>query len=191
MKRYLLGSLVGAVLLFGWQAVAHMGMHHHDAAYKTVPDQENVIDMFPGIFQEEGQYIFPQADMKAPYAEQAKFQKALEGKPWAQVVYHPAYKSDMGMSALRSFVTAFVCLLIFIWILGKNPGNLWTVSLKGLALGFLMFMFVWYNNNIWMQTPWSVISGELIDLLVGWGLCGLWLGWWLNRKGNNGINYNR
>ena len=27
-------------------------------------------------------------------------------------------------------------------------------------------------------------SGELIDGLVAWGLCGAWLGLWLNRPSN-------
>jgi hypothetical protein len=40
-----------------------------------------------------------------------------------------------------------------------------------------------------MQTPWDVIKGELIDLLVAWGLCGLWLGWWLNRRKKTNTAY--
>jgi hypothetical protein len=140
-----------------------------------------VINTLSGIFKEEGQYLIPRSEANASEEDEQKYMEALKGKPWALVTYHPSYENDMGMSAFRGFTTALLSVLIFIWLIGRNPGNLGTVFLKGVGVGFLMFLFVYYNQNIWMQTPWSVIRGELIDLLVAWGLCGLWLGWWLNR----------
>lgn len=182
MKRYFIGALVGAILLFGWQSIAHTVMHHHDPAYRTVPNQEQVLSTLSGIFKEEGQYFLPMHDVNASTEEQERFMENMKGKPWAQVVFHPRWEYNMGSAMLRSFTTAFLCVLIFIWILGRNPGTYGNIVLKSVGLGSAMFMFVWYNQNIWMQTPWEVLQGELIDLLVGWGLCGLWLGWWLNRK---------
>lgn len=183
MKRYLIGSLVGAILVFGWQAVAHMFMHHHDAGYRTVPNQESAIATLSGIFKEEGQYFIPMVGTDATAEELEKFNTAMEGKPWAQVIYHTRWENDMGKASIRSFSAAFLSVLIFIWLLGKEPGTFGTLILKSLGVGFLMFTFVWYNQNIWMKIPWDVIRGELIDLLVAWGLCGLWLGFWLNKTG--------
>lgn len=184
MKRYLLGSLVGAILLFGWQSVAHMFLHYHDVAYKQVANQENVIQNFSTIFKEEGQYLIPAPDPKASQEEMEKFAEGMKGKPWAMVIYHPTSETNMGTAVLRSFCTAFLSVLIFIWILGKSQDSGTSIFLKSLALGFIMFMFVWYNQNIWMHVPWDVIKGELIDLLIGWGLCGVWLGWFLKRRDN-------
>jgi hypothetical protein len=182
MKRFIIGTLVGAVIVFTWQSAAHMFMNHHDDAFKIVPSQNAVIDILSGLFTEEGQYLVPRTDLNASAEDMQKHDEAMMGKPWAMVTYHPKFESNMGMSALRGFCTAILCVMLFIWILGTNPGTISNVLLKGFALGLLMFLFIYYNSNIWMQTPWSVIKGELIDCLVAWGLCGLWLGWWLNRN---------
>lgn len=182
MKRIIIGSLVGAILVFGWQSVAHMFMHHHDSAYKPAANQENVIASLSTMFKEEGQYLVPRPQPNASEEDMQKYDESMKGKPWAMVVYHPSYENNMGSAILRSFTTALLCVALFIWILGRNPGSFSTIFLKSLGIGFFAYLFVWYNQNIWMQTPWDVTKGELIDLLVAWGLCGLWLGWWLNRN---------
>ena len=184
MKKMLIGTLVGAILVFGWQAVANMTMHHHDANYRTAANDEAVLNALSTNMKDEGQYHVPAININATQEEQQKLMETRKGKPWALVTYHPSFDEDMGSSILRSFVTALLCVAIFIGLLGKSPGSFLSVLLKGLGIGFFSFMFIWYNQNIWMQTPWSVISGELIDGLVAWGLCGAWLGWWLNRPSN-------
>jgi hypothetical protein len=182
MKRLIIGALFGAVLVFGWQAVGHMFMHYHDAAYKAIPGDQNILSALTSAVKDEGQYYIPNMNPKATEEERERYMKESIGKPWALITYHPTATDNMGMRAFRSFTTAFLSVLIFIWLIGKAPGSFSTVLLKALGLGFLMFMYVWYNQNIWMETPWDVIKGELIDLLIAWGLCGLWLGWWLNRR---------
>ncbi|MEJ7828870.1 MAG: hypothetical protein WKF91_11755 [Segetibacter sp.] len=189
MKKAIIGALVGAILVFGWQAIAHVAMHHHDAAYKNIPNEANVLSALTGALKEEGQYLVPGINPNATQEEEERYMKESAGKPWALITYHPIYDNNMGMAAFRSFVTAFFCVLLFIWIMGKDHGNFSTVLLKSLGIGMFAFMFVWYNQNIWMQTPWDVIKGELIDLLVAWGLCGLWLGWWLNRRKKTNTAY--
>ncbi len=181
MKRAIIGALVGAILVFGWQAVAHMFLHHHDPGLKQISNQQTVITNLSGMFKEEGQYLIPRSDPQASQEEMVRFDEGMKGKPWAIVTYHPSYKNDMGMAIARSFVTAFLCVLILIGILGKNAGSLGTIYAKCLGIAVFVFLFVYYNSNIWMQTPWEVIQGELIDLLVAWSLCGIWLGYWLNR----------
>ncbi len=184
MKKLIIGSLVGAVLLFGWQAIAHMFMHHHDAGYKQVPNEAAVLTALSSSIQQEGQYMVPGMDMNATQEEMQKAEEAMKGKPWAMITYHPVYEYDMAMSSIRSFITALFCVMIFVGIIGIHQRNFGLVFLKALGLGFLTWMFVWYNQNIWMQTPWEVIRGELIDLLAGWALVGLWLGWYLTRTTN-------
>jgi hypothetical protein len=181
MKKAIIGALVGAILVFGWQAVSHMFLHHHDGAYKQVANQENVIQTLSGIFKEDGQYLIPRSNPGASQEETARFEEGMQGKPWAMVTYHAAEKSDMGMAAARSYTTAFLSVLIFILLMGKNHGNFLSIFFKSFGIAFFVFLFVYYNSNIWLQTPWEVIRPELIDLLVAWGLAGIWLGWWLNR----------
>lgn len=182
MKKAIIGALVGAILVFGWQAVSHMFMHHHDSANKQVPNQDQVIQTLAGIFKEDGQYLIPRPDPHASQDEMAEYDAELKGKPWAMITYHTAYKGNMAMAAFRSFTTAFLSVLILILILGKNAGTFISILFKCLGLACFVFLFVYYNNNIWWDTPWEVIRAELIDLLAAWGLCGIWLGWWLSKR---------
>ncbi len=182
MKKFLIGALVGAIIIFMWQAVANMTMSHHNDAYNRVPNEQVVYDAIKSNITKEGQYMIPGFEPNGSAEEREAYNKANLGKPWAMITYHPKMTDNMGMRSIRSITSTFLSVLIFIWILGKNPGSFGTIVLKSIALGLLMFMSVWYPQNIWMETPWGVIKGELIDLPVAWGLCGIWLGWWLNRK---------
>ena len=182
MKKAIIGALVGAILVFGWQATSHLFFHYHDTAYKQIAGQEEVINTLSGVFKEDGQYLVPRSNPNSSQEEMAKYDEGMKGKPFALVTYHTADKSNMGMSAIRSYTTALLSILILILILGNNPGNYLSVFLKCIGIAVFVFLFVYYNSNIWLQTPWEVIRPELYDLLAAWGLCGIWLGWWLNRK---------
>ena len=180
MKKAIVGAFVGAILVFSWQAVSHLFLHHHDSAYRQIPGQENVMQTLSAIFKEDGQYLIPRSNPNGSQEEMARFNEAMRGKPWTLVTWHQADRSDMGMSALRSFTTAFLSVLILILILGKRPGSFFSIFFKCIGIAAFVFLFVYYNSNIWLQTPWEVIRPELMDLMVVWGVCGIWLGWWLN-----------
>ena len=182
MKKAIVGALIGAILVFGWQAISHMFLRHHDTAYRQIAGQDSLIQSLSGFFKEDGQYLVPRSNPNGSQEEMAKYNESMHGKPWALITFHRADNSNMGIAAIRSFTTAFLSVLIFIWLIGKNPRNFLTVVIKSIAVACFVFLFVYYNSNIWLQTPWDVISPELIDLLAAWTLCGIWLGWWLNRR---------
>jgi hypothetical protein len=184
MKKAVIGAFVGAIIVFGWQAFSNMVLPHHESQYKQVPDQEKVINTLSQYIKEDGQYLVPRSNAGASAEEENAFQENLKGKPSALIAFHKSHEMNMGVSAFRSFVTAFICVLIFIWLIGRNPGNFVSILLKSIGIGFFAFMLVWYNNNIWLQTPWEVLRAELIDIMVSFTLLGLWLGYFLknNRK---------
>ena len=182
MKRILVGALVGAILMFAWQAISHMFMDYHNAGLKQAPNSQAIMATLSSNITEEGQYFLPDLKPGATQAEETEMNKQMEGKPWAFITYHKAWKTDMVTPMIRQFATMLLVLALFIWVLGKNSGSYSTVLGKSLVTGFIIFLAAWYPQNIWWQTPWPVLQAELIDLLVGWGLAGLWLGWWLNRR---------
>ena len=50
-----------------------------------------------------------------------------------------------------------------------------------IAVGLFTFLWGPFTAHTWFQVPWSAIKGDLIDAIAAWGLCGLWLAWWLRR----------
>jgi hypothetical protein len=57
----------------------------------------------------------------------------------------------------------------------------------GTRLGFVMLfsIFVILQAQLtgmnWWSTPFHSAIGEIIDLLIAWFLCGLWLAWFIGR----------
>jgi hypothetical protein len=76
-----------------------------------------------------------------------------------------------------------VLLLISILVRGGLPSFVGIVT-GSIAVGVFSFLWGPYMMHNWYQLPWSSIQAHLYDAVVAWGLCGLWLGWWLRRPVN-------
>lgn len=183
MKKLLIGSLVGALIIFIWQAASWMVLPIHKEAFKRTASQDALLQNITQALKEDGQYMLPMPPENYTQQQEQDFMKTLEGKPWATITYHSALKSDMVMSIIRGFLIEFLCVLIALAVVRRQANKSFgSVFWSILAFGAVSFLYVWYNGHNWMDIPWSVIKGELIDSLVSWGLCGIWLGWYIGRK---------
>jgi TRAP-type uncharacterized transport system fused permease subunit len=183
MKKLIIGSFVGAILLFVWQALSWTMLHNHENAYKYTPAQYEVMTSLQNNLKEDGQYMIPRGAPGASREEMEKLGKELNGKPWAIVTYHSAYKFDMVMPMVRGFLIALISVLLVCLLIQKFARkNMSSIFGSVFSIGLICFIFVWYNQHNWFQTSWDVLRGELIDNLAGWGFCGLWLGWWYSKK---------
>lgn len=180
MKKLLIGSLVGAILLFGWQAVSWTVAGVHDNAYKYAPGQDSIISFLSTQLPGDGEYLVPRPNPELSKVEQQKQQEAMMTGPWALINYHPKYESEMGKTMLIGFVNCFVCVLLVSLVIRKfevRYRTFFSLFTSVLTFGVICFLFVWYNQHNWFQTTWNVLWGELIDNVVGWGLAGAWLAW--------------
>ena len=183
MKKIIIGSLIGAILLFGWQSLSWTALHIHDDAYQYTSSQETLLTTLKNNLPNEGQYILPSIPPNSSPDAMDSLSRKMNGNPWAIISYHKSYEYDMVMPIVRGFLIALVCVLLVCLVIQKFAKKSF-ISIFGsvLTFGLVSFLFVWYNQHNWFHTPWSILNGELIDNLVGWGLCGLWLGWWYSRK---------
>jgi hypothetical protein len=55
-----------------------------------------------------------------------------------------------------------------------------TIFTACLFIGVIVFTNSPYTVHIWY--PKADIMAHFLDALVSWALCGVWMGWWLNRK---------
>jgi hypothetical protein len=46
---------------------------------------------------------------------------------------------------------------------------------------FALVQGVLYYMN-WWEFPWNFVKTLVFDLLIGWGLTSLWLGWFVKNK---------
>ena len=180
MKKWIFGSFVGAIIVFAWQASSWMFLGIHDSTMKYSPAQNEIMEVLSANIKEEGAYMIPNAPTKKEHED---VMKSMEGKPWASVIYHQSFTNNMARNMIRGFLVSFVLVLLLVIILTKgglpNFSGFFTGSL---AVGVFTFLWGPYSGHIWFELPWHMISGDIIDAIVAWGLCGAWLGWWMNKK---------
>jgi hypothetical protein len=179
MKKYLLGSLVGAIIVFLWQFASWSFLPVHDSTMKYTPNQDQIMTALTANLTEDGLYEVPSAPTKK---ERQDMMKGMEGKPRASVIYHKSTNTDMTMRMIRSFLVDMFLVISLIYILTRGGTPIPRRAFSGsVALGLFTFVWVPYTGHIWFDLPWHMILGDLVDCLVVWGLVGIWIGWWLNR----------
>lgn len=183
MKKWLIGSLVGAVLVFLWQFLSWTVLQTHIGEAKYTAVQDSVLNYLNSTFKESGMYMLPTVSKGTSMSEAQKMGELWDGKPWATVIYNKAFKHEMTRPMIRGFLVDMVMVLLLIYILtsGGTPGG-FRIFTSSIAVGLFTFLVGPYTTHNWFQTPTEAYTGHLIDALVAWGVCGIWLGWWLNKK---------
>lgn len=183
MKKWLIGSMVGAILLFGWQFLSWTVLKIHDAEAKYTAGQDSVLSYLSSAFKEDGMYMLPTVKPGTPEKEAMEMGKQMDGKPWALVIYKTAYRHSMTRPMIRGFLVDLFLVFSLIYILTRagTPNRL-RIFAGSVALGLVTFLWGPYTMHNWFQTPTEILYGQLIDSLVAWGLVGIWLSWWLNKK---------
>jgi hypothetical protein len=180
MKKWIIGSFVGAIIVFAWQASSWMFLGIHDSSMKYTPAQNDILSALSSNLKEDGAYMLPNAATKS---ERQKVMDEMKGKPWATVIYHHTFNNQMTMMMVRGFLVCFVLVLLLVLILTKGGMPGFTGFVTGsLAVGVFTFLWGPYLGHNWFDLPWHMIRGDIIDAIVAWGLCGAWLGWWMNKK---------
>jgi hypothetical protein len=85
MKRHLLFSLIGAVIIFVWQFISFAMPNIHKSAMGYTPLQDEILQKFQELGLEEGMYVLGMPDPTTSMAQQQEAMKAYDGKPWALV----------------------------------------------------------------------------------------------------------
>ena len=178
-KKLLIGALVASIIMFLWQFLAWGVINLHVDSTKHTPNQGVIMEVLKENL-EEGHYFLPNLPKTATKDEQAEYMTQYEGKPWVQISYHKSMETNMGMNMFRGWTVNFISMLLLCWFLLKISNlNFTTTLLVSLAVGFIGFLSVNYIEAIWFKT--NVLSA-LYDMIIMWGLIGIWFGWWLNRK---------
>ncbi|MEY3422433.1 MAG: hypothetical protein RIR48_2747 [Bacteroidota bacterium] len=177
--KMIIGVVVGGFLVFLWQFLSWAMLNLHGSEQKYTADQDAILQMLSEKLPEEGTYFLPTSPSGTPSEEAQKTMEASSGKPWAQISYHKAMNTNMGMNMLRGFLTDIVAVFLLVWLLGKIPEcTMGTSIMASVAVGVIGYLTTEYANSIWFEAN---SMPDLIDALVSWTICGTWLGYWMNR----------
>jgi hypothetical protein len=183
MKKWIIGSVIGAIIVFAWQFLSWAVLEIHIGEAKYTPEQDSIVSFLSTQLKEDGMYMLPTVPPGSGMDAGQKLGEQMDGKPWAVVTYRSAYSNAMTMPMVRGFLVDIFLVFSLIYILtrGGTPSGM-RIFAGSVAAGLFTFLFGPYTQHIWFQTPTAAYTGHLIDAIVAWGLTGLWLGWWLNRK---------
>lgn len=181
MKKITIGALLGGLIIFICQTLSWTILDLHRPANQYTPKQAEVLTYLSSQFSENGQYFLPTYPAGAPMEEAEKTMKESLGKPWAIIAYHKEMKDNMMSAILRVLIVNILMVGLFCWILSKIPNPRFsTIFLASLFTGLIVFINIPYTTHIFYET--FDVMASLIDAIVGWGLAGLWLGWWFARR---------
>jgi hypothetical protein len=181
MKKTIIGTLVGGIILFMWQFASWTFLDLHRPAQDYTPKQDSIMAFLSANIEKEGGYYLPNLPKGASSEEMDKAMTDNMGKPWATIQYHSKQDMNMGLNMARGLVTNIALAWLLIWILGKFGKNDFKTTLTAsLVTGIIVYLNSAYTSHIWYQL--FDIRSFLIDVIAMWGLTGIWLGWWLNKE---------
>jgi hypothetical protein len=180
MKRIMIASIVGGLILFIWQTLSFAILDLHNSSHAYTSNQDSILHYLDGKLP-EGRYFLPTLPKGAKMEDMQKLEEQVKGKPWAIIDYHSAYNVSMSRNMVRGILVDIVLIWLLCWLLLKagtpSFGGFVTAAVVIGIISFLSFPYTYY---IWYRQPG--IFMDLVDAVVGWGLAGAWLGWWFNRK---------
>jgi len=179
--KIFIGALVGGIIIFIWQFLSWTALDLHQSAQQYTPKQDSILAYLNTQFDSSGGYFMPRTPKGASSDDMKKLEETTMGKPWVQIAYHKSYDASMVVNILKALVTDIVIVLLFCWVLaGFTVNSFGKTFLAALFTSLIIFLCSNYIVYIWYET--FDLSAYLTDYLVSWGITGIWLGWWLNKK---------
>ncbi len=179
MKKTIIGTLVAGLILFFWQFFSWSVSSIHSSGMQYTPNQDEIINFLDEKL-EEGNYFVPTFDHKTGAEGQKAYMEKYAGKPWAIISYHKSFSTDMAMNMIRGLAIDLMAAFLLCWILMQFAElDFKKTLIASLAIGFIGYLTISYLDSIWFENG---SMGYLIDSVASWGIVGIWLGWWLNRK---------
>ena len=174
MKKMVIASIVGGIIIFLWQFVSYAGANLHQDVVRYTDKEKNILAYLEAQGLQEGGYMLPNSPPDATSEQQQAIWDSMDGKPWVSIQYHKALDGRMVLNMIRGLITDFIIVFLFCWILLKIPSlNFRTTLLASLGIGMIVFLNSYYANYIWYKS--FDIKASLIDAVVSWGLVGVWL----------------
>lgn len=180
MKKSLIASIVGGMIIFFWQFLSNAALDLHRPASQYTPHQDSIL-AFLSTHLKEGKYFLPNTPDNATSTEKQALMEVSDGRPWAIIDYKEQMNTGMGMNLIRGLLTDIVMVWLLCWILLKGKFDRFNaIVTASVLIGFISFLYFPYANFVWYESPG--IYADLLDSIAGWALCGIWLGYYLKIK---------
>ena len=179
--KIIISSLVGAIIVFVFQAMSWMFLGIHATSTQAAANDEQVMTALNANMKESAVYDIPHWDMKGSKEDQEKMAKEMEGKPWARVIFHASHEMSMSTPMIRGFILDLLGMLMVAFIISKSAGSFGSHFMTAMYMAIYSLCLTVLMDWNWWSTPMSFVSGLIIDSLIIGVLSGLWMGWYWSR----------
>lgn len=166
--QLLLPLIVSAVLVFVASSLIHMVIRWHNADYRKLSNEDEVMAAIRKGISGGGQYTIPHCtDMKQ--MQTPEMQKKLEDGPTGFVVVRGPGKPGMGKPLVLWFLVGLfvsgvaACICAATLGPGAAPGRVFHIA--GL-IAFTAYGTGSVIDAIWFARPWSAVTKDLLDALI-------------------------
>lgn len=185
--RLLIAAIIGGLVMFIWNAFAHMALPIGEMGMKVAVEQDAAIGALQAsATQGEGVYMIPgfAPEKMSDKAFVEAFQEKYESSPYALVIYQPGGNpalSNMVPNLVKQLATDVLAALVVAWVLALGAFGFGRRVLIAGALG----LFAWLTISLpywnWYLFPTTFTLGTLLGQVIGWLLAGAAIAWWLGR----------
>jgi hypothetical protein len=180
-------ALLGAIVVFFWQFLAHMVLPIGQMGFRQPANEDVVLQAVTTGLPQPGIYYLPTIDPNKMNDEAtvkawaAKSQK----NPFVWAVVNTSPTGDpmsMAPQLTKQFITNLLAALLATFVLAATA---WTFGAR--VIGATAFgLFGWLMNIVpqwnWYRFPSDFLVGNLLEQGIGWLLGGIAIAWWLGRS---------
>jgi len=185
MGKIILGAVLTAMAVFGWEAVSWTALGWHQNGFRAFRDESKVAEVIKAnVTSGHGIYLLPAmgeapkiATAEEKKAFEAAQQKAMQNGPYVYAIVRPG-KGDysMGMNLTLSFIRCLICALLIAALLSQTAlfyqARIAFVAAAGLFAGLTADLPMW----IWFENPGRDAVVNIADHLIAWVIGGAVLG---------------
>jgi hypothetical protein len=180
-KQLALGTIVGAIVLFVWSAIAWMFIPWPGEPLRSFTNEEAVLQAIKANAPRSGNYLLPIEPKRPPgmtseqykALEQVAMEKMSQGPMiFASVRLEPM--GSMGRYLVIGFLTQLVLALLATWLLLQTRGLSYAGRVGFLtAIGVLIFVGGHLDEWNWWSFSNAYIAMQLGAIVIGWVLAAL------------------
>jgi len=160
--------LLSAVLVFIASSIIHMVLPFHRNDYRTLPDEDGVMNALRTFNIPPGDYVFPCVRNPKEMKDPAFIEKRKKG-PVGLVTFMASGEVSMGPSLAQWFVYCVVVGIFAAYVAGRalQPGAHYLSVFRFAGVtAFVGYALALWQNTIWYKRAWAITLRSTIDGLV-------------------------
>ena len=168
-RALIIGAVAGAIALFCWGAVSHM----------FAPWAKNWVAPFPGDSAAVTEQLRTLAPANAVYYDPHGY--FLAASPLSDGSDKTALMGSMlGMEFAQNL---FVCLILAGLMVAFRTRTLYRQALLAATMGLAAAIDIHMSYFTWYGFSWSFTLIAMVDIVIGWFLAGIAIGWVIKKWG--------